>query len=333
MGEALRYTPGVNAEVYGGADTREDFFMVRGFLQNFPFIDGLNTQTFFSVLVPAVETYGLERVEVLRGPASVLYGQAYPGGLVNLVTKKLTEEPLHEISVETGTYGEVGTHFDFSGPVNKDGTLLYRLTGLATSSGTQTAFVQDKRFYTAPALTWKPNADTSFTLLAHYGYRDGGNPSVDLPAVGTLLSNPNGQIDTGFYDRDTNFDTFRRKEESVGWQFEHAFSDNLKVRQNLRYTHTALTEDLIGNAGLEADQRKLDRYAYKAILPAWTRSWWTIRPKRNSIPVRCRIPCCSALITFTPSTIGQNRMRARRRSTCTTRSTARTSCCRMCTTA
>lgn len=265
VGEALRYTPGVNGEVYGGADTREDFFMVRGFVQNFPFIDGLNTQTFFSVLAPSVDTYGLERVEVLRGPASVLYGQAYPGGLINLVTKKPTEEPLHEISIETGTYGEVGTHFDFSGPVNKDGTLLYRLTGLATSSGTQTAFVQDKRFYIAPALTWKPNADTSFTLLTHYGYRDGGNPSVDLPAVGTLFSNPNGQISTGFYDRDTNFDTFRRKEASVGWQFEHAFSDNLKVRQNLRYTHADLTEELIGNAGLESDDRTLDRYAYKAI--------------------------------------------------------------------
>lgn len=264
VGAALRYTPGMQGESAGGLDSTLDYFMVRGFVESHPFLDGLNTLTYFSVMAPKIDTYGLERVEVLRGPASVLYGQSYPGGLVNLVSKRPTREMVNEVAAEVGNYGSGAARFDLGGDLSQDGSLLYRLTGAATSSGSQVDFVQDRRIFIAPALTWQPTAVTRFTLLSSYSYRDSNFPTVDLPAVGTLQFNPNGQIPTSFYDRDSNFDRYRREDASVGWNFDHAFSDRLKVRQNLRYSRAKLDEDVLGNAGLEADLRTMDRYAYRA---------------------------------------------------------------------
>lgn len=200
----------------------------------------------------------------MRGPTSVFYGQNIPGGMINLVTKRPTADPYHEASIEVGSRGLVGGRIDMSGPVNKDGTLFYRFTADSSSESTQTAFVQDKHVYVAPALTWKPNADTTFTLLSHFGYRDTGRANVDLPSVGTLYGSPFGRIGTGTFLGEPGFNEYKRTEEAIGYEFEHRFSDMFNVRQNLRYTHTHLHQSLVGDAGLEDDGQTLDRYAYKA---------------------------------------------------------------------
>jgi iron complex outermembrane recepter protein len=264
VGEALRYTPGVVGEQFGGLDSTVDYYTVRGFQQTMPFVDGLSTQTFFTVLSPTYDTYGLERIDVLRGPSSVLYGQNVPGGMVNLVTKRPTADPLHEASIEVGSRGLIGGRVDLSGPVNKDGTLLYRFTADSSSESTQTAFVQDKHIYVAPALTWKPNADTTFTLLSHFSYRDTGRQNVDLPSIGTLYGSPFGRIGTGTFLGEPEFNEYRRTDEAIGYELEHRFSDILTVRQNLRYSHTHLNQKVVGDAGLEDDLQTLDRYAYAA---------------------------------------------------------------------
>lgn len=265
VGQALRYTPGVIGEQYGGLDTTIDYYTVRGFPNQFPFVDGLPTETFFTLLAPAVDPYALERIDVLRGPASVLYGQNIPGGLINLVTKRPTDEPLHEVSFDVGSHGSVGGRFDLAGRATGDGTLLYRVTGEAGVTGSQVDFQTDKRFFIAPALTWKPSADTTFTLLSHFGYRNSSDPSVDLPAVGTLYPGPGGaRIGTGTFDGEPDLNQTRRTEAAIGYEFEHRFSDAFTVRQNLRYTHVNLDKDVVGNAGLEDDLATIDRYAFSA---------------------------------------------------------------------
>jgi iron complex outermembrane recepter protein len=264
IGEALRYTPGVIGEQFGGLDTTVDYFTVRGFPNQFPFIDGLSTQTFFTVLAPTVDAYALERIDVLRGPASVLYGQNIPGGLINLVTKQPTSEPLHEVSLETGNYGMVGGQFDFSGPLTQDGTLLYRLTGDAGDTGTQTRYVRERHFYIAPALTWKPSADTTLTLLSHFSSRDGGEPTVDLPAIGTLYPSPYGKINPSLFEGEPGFNEFKRTEAAVGYAFEHRFGDIVTVRQNARYLHANVGQETIGIVDLQPDLATADRYAYGA---------------------------------------------------------------------
>lgn len=265
VGQALRYTPGVIGEEYGGLSTTIDNFVVRGFPNQFPFVDGLSTETYFTLLAPAVNPYGLERIDVLRGPASVLYGQNIPGGMINLVTKRPTDDPIHEASFDAGSYGEVGGRFDFSGPVTTDRTVLYRLTGDLGTTGSQVDFQTDKHFYIAPALTWKPSADTTFTLLSHFSYRNSSYPTADLAAVGTLYPGPNGtRIGTSVFDGEPDFNEIRRTEAAIGYEFEHRFNDWFTVRQNVRYTHVNLDEDIVGNEDLEADNATIDRYAYAA---------------------------------------------------------------------
>lgn len=265
VGQALRYTPGVIGEEFGGLNTTIDYYVVRGFPNQFPFVDGLSTETFFTLLAPAVDPYALERVDVMRGPTSVLYGQNIPGGMINLVTRRPTDLPLHEMSLDVGNHGAVGARFDFSGPLTQDGTVLYRLTGQSGTTGSQVDYQTDKRLFLAPAITWKPSADTSFTLLSHFGYRNSSDPTDDLPAIGTLYPGPNGaRIGTNVFDGEPNFNQIRRSEASIGYEFAHRFNDWFTVRQNLRYTHVNLDEDVIGNSGLEDDQQTIDRYAFNA---------------------------------------------------------------------
>ena len=268
VSEALRYMPGVLAEQYGGVDTRTDNYAVRGFADSFPYLDGLSTLTYFSLLSPVVEPYGLERVEVLRGPPSVLNGQAgSPGGLISLVSKRPTAQSLRELALETGSYGRIQGNFDFSGPVDGNSQLLYRFTGLARDTGTQTDFQRDRRYYFAPALTWKPGPDTSITWLAHFSYRNANNPPDDLPTEGTLYPGPYGRISTHFSDREPGFDQFRRTEAAIGYNLEQRFGDGLTLRQNTRYVHAILDQKLVEGVGLDPtldDHRTLDRYALGA---------------------------------------------------------------------
>lgn len=265
IGQALRYTAGVIGEQYGGLNDTVNYFTVRGFPNSFPFIDGLSTETYFTLLSPSTDPYSLERIDVLRGPASVLYGQNIPGGLINLVTKRPTDEPLHEVSLDAGNYGAVGGRFDFSGPVTKDNSLLYRFTGSISTTGSQQDYQTDKKAFVAPAFTWRPSADTTFTLLSHFSYRNSGYPSADLPAIGTLYPGPNGaRISTSRFDGEPNINQIRRTEEAIGYELEHRFSDMFTVRQNLRFTHVNLDESVGGDAGLQDDLSTIDRFAYLA---------------------------------------------------------------------
>ncbi|WP_158601971.1 TonB-dependent siderophore receptor [Pararobbsia silviterrae] len=265
VGQALRYTAGVIGEEYGALNNTVDYFMVRGFPNQFPFVDGLSTETYFTLLAPTVDPYALERIDVLRGPASVLYGQNIPGGMINLVTKRPTDDPLHEVSFDVGSFGSVGGRFDLSGPVTQDGSLLYRVTGDAHVDGSQQDYQTDKRFYIAPALTWKPSADTTFTLLSHFDYRNTSIPTVDLPAVGTLYPGPLGAtIGTNLFEGEPDFNQIRRTEVGIGYELEHRVNDWLTLRQNFRYTHVNFDEETVGSAGLEDDLETLDRYAFAA---------------------------------------------------------------------
>jgi iron complex outermembrane receptor protein len=269
VGQALRYTPGVIGEQYGGVNDTIDYYVVRGFPNQFPFVDGLSTATYFTLLAPSVDPYGLERVDVLRGPASVLYGQNIPGGMINLTTKHPTDTPLHEVSLDAGNYGSLGGRFDVGGRLAPDGSLSYRVTGDAGTAGSQVDFQTDKHAYLAPALSWRPSASTTLTLLSHFNYRDSGYPTADLPAVGTLYPGPNGQrIGSNVFDGEPGFNMIRRTEAALGYEFEHRVDGGLVVRQNLRYTHVNLDERIAGNAGLEDDQTTIDRWAYAAAASA-----------------------------------------------------------------
>nr|WP_298689187.1 TonB-dependent siderophore receptor [uncultured Dongia sp.] len=238
LGEALRYTPGVQSELLGN-DMRGYGIFIRGLNANASsfYRDGLQLKgTTYSAFLP-LDIYGAERLEVLRGPASVLYGQNSPGGIMNYVTKRPTEEPLHEVELGIGTFDRFEGKFDLGGPIDDEGTVLYRLTGRARDSDTQVDFVNDDHYFIAPAVTWQPNNQTSLTVLGHFQHDDAGWGVQFFPASGTINDNPNGDIPRSTFTGEPDFDEYVLDQYSIGYLFEHEFDETFTARQNARYAH------------------------------------------------------------------------------------------------
>lgn len=264
LNDALRYTPGVTGEVFGN-DSRVDFLQYRGFDENGTGVyrDGLQLRsTAFAEFRP--ELYGAQRVEILRGPASVLYGQATPGGLVNVVTKRPPSELLAELEVEVGTFEHLEGKFDIGGPIPDLEQVRFRLTGLARDSDTQVDFIEDDSFFIAPALTIEPWEDTSLTILGYYQSDRTGATNQFLPASGTLLSNPNGTIPTDRFIGEPAFDKFDRDAFAIGYVFEHQFDDTFTLRQNARYDYLDTSYVTAFGGGFAPDLRTLNRFAFTA---------------------------------------------------------------------
>lgn len=264
VSEALRYTPGIDSEAYG-FDARFNHFTVRGFqIDKFQFVDGLKFPA-GGYAIARIEPYGLERLEVLRGPSSGLYGQNVPGGMINLVSKRPTDDPVREVQLGTAYPGRIQGAFDFGGPVNGEETLLYRLTGAGSYGDTQVRHTTDQRLFLAPAFTFKPEEGTKLTILSHI-QKDNvdGWSGTFLPIEGTLLPNPNGRIPTDTFVGEPGFDHYRRDQYAIGYEFEHAFSDALTFRSNARYADIDVDAPNIYPSFLDpVDKRTLQRSALR----------------------------------------------------------------------
>lgn len=260
LATALRYTPGVTGEAFG-IDNRGGGLNIRGFSATDTglYRDGLRFRNTPFVNTP-IDPYSAERIEVLRGPASVLYGQAEPGGLINVVSKRPTATPLYEVELGAGNFNLYEGKFDLSGPIDREGKLLYRLTGLARDSNTQVDFVGHDRIFFAPALTWRPTDDTTLTFLSNYQEDRMGWAIQFYPAQGTVLPNPNGRIPVNRFTGEPAFDEYNLVQYSVGYEFEHRFNDAWTVRQNAKYNHLDNQQHGVFGNGLQADLVTLDRY-------------------------------------------------------------------------
>jgi iron complex outermembrane receptor protein len=263
LAEALRYTPGVQGETFG-FNPRATSLRLRGFLglANALYLDGLPLRTLTTTgEAYDPEPYGMERIEVLRGPASVLYGQGSPGGLINMVTKRPTQQTFREVTLEGGNFNRKEARFDMSGAAPENASLLFRLTGLLRDSDSQVDFARNDRKYIAPALTWQPSANTRLTLLTHYQQESTGDFQW-VPASGSLTPTPNGKIPRSRNFGEPNFDHHDRSQYGVGYAFEHRTDNDWTFRQNLRYGHSVLDRAIAYGASLQADRRTLNRYAF-----------------------------------------------------------------------
>lgn len=254
--QALRYTAGVLTEVTG-YDLRYQSFMVRGF-DAANYRDGLRTFAAGSYADWVTEPQGVERVELVKGPASVLYGQAAPGGLVNQITKRPTLDAVNQIAVTAGSHDRYQASFDVGGRANEDGTVLYRLNGLARDSKTQTEYSKDNRLFLAPSISWRPSASTSLTVLADIT-QDRVTPKSWWPDYALSDANPNGKIPRSRYAGEPGFDHYNRDMKSIAYLFEHQFSADWTFRQNARYTDFQLDYQHVWGDTWQADQRTIDR--------------------------------------------------------------------------
>ncbi len=264
--QALRYTPGVVAQ-YGDADARVDWFSVRGFRPG-RYLDGLRLP--FGArgyAQPKIEPYGLESAEVLKGPTSVLYGQNLPGGLINMVSKRPRDEEIREVELQAGSYDRFQTAFDFGGRLNDEGTILYRLTGLGRISDTQYNYVDEKKGFFAPSLTFAPDDATSLTLYGQYQKvkSNGGGGFPTLPANGTLYTDVYPELPRDTFVGEPDYDKFELVQTWAGYELDHEFNDTWAVKQNLRYAYVNADTQRVAPvclAGMVCDPAALMRYAW-----------------------------------------------------------------------
>lgn len=232
--QALQYTPGISIQSYG-ANAFFDGYKVRGF-DAIQYLDGLRLPVDgISFAMPKIEPYGLERLEVLKGPSSGLYGQTNPGGFVNMISKRPTETTHYDFETTFGNFNYKQGAFDIGGPTDKNGEFLYRIVGLGRLADTQTDFMQDNKLFIAPSFTWRPTNDTSFTMLSQYQKIDNKGYQQYVPAQVSFMYNPNGRVPYSTYIGEPSLDGYKLEQSSIDYEFAHRFDNNLQFRQNFRY--------------------------------------------------------------------------------------------------
>ncbi|MEG6509498.1 TonB-dependent siderophore receptor [Methyloligella sp. 2.7D] len=267
--QALRYVPGVYAEAYG-FDVRGDAALVRG-VAPVEYLDGL--RRFYGYYNNSnVDPYTLERIEVLKGPASVLYGAGSVGGIINMISKRPQEENHTEIGVMYGSNDFKQVQGDSTGKITKDGKWLYRLVGVARESNTQVDYTDYDRYVIQPSITWRPDDRTNLTILANFQKDDSGSTTAFLPWEGTLFKGPNGKIRWGRMTSEPSWDQYKTETQSVTVLFDRQLNDTFTFRENMRYTHTkvdyrSLYPNVYSNPlnpFLDPARRTVTRYSYSS---------------------------------------------------------------------
>jgi iron complex outermembrane recepter protein len=259
--DVLRNVSGItatNSSFTGFADQ----INIRGFDASDNFVkNGLRRGNFGESLPQ--ETANIERLEVLKGPASVLYGQLDPGGAVNIVTKQPLDTPLYAADLTLGSYEFFRPTLDLSGPVNTSNTVLYRLNMAYERSEAFLDFFESEHFFASPVVTVRFTPRTTLTLEGEYLQRN-FSFYPGLPAVGTVLSNINGDIPLHRWTGDPPFDDTKRIAGEVGYRFEHRFNRHVLVRNAFRAIFFRRDEQNILPLALEDDQRTLARALFEA---------------------------------------------------------------------
>ncbi len=239
LAQALSYTPGVNAQAPVFSATVDDF-QLRGFNvangSSGMLRDGLKLQS--NVYDGGQEPYGLERVEVLRGPASILYGQLSPGGVVNAVTKKPTGATFGELGFEYGSFDHKQFEADLGAPISD--ALSFRLTGMVRDADTSVDDVYNNRRYIAPSLAWTPSNDTSLVVQASYQQTRtrfaAPMPFADLDA---------GIVSQHRFIGEPDFDLYNTDSFTIGYAFDTKATDWLTLRSSMRFYRAEVQWDYL----------------------------------------------------------------------------------------
>jgi iron complex outermembrane receptor protein len=260
--EAVRYSAGVVTD-RSGFDPRFDTVEIRGYdaTSAGDYKDGLR-QPYLNYGMFRTSPYSLERIEVLKGPVSVLYGAGTPAGIINKVSKFADGRRIREIETMYGTENRKQVAFDVGDSVGEDGDLSYRLVGLARAGETNLD-IADDQYFLQPSLTWEPSDQTRFTL---YGLVQRTNTAGSVAAINDASGNV-----LNLRGSDPDYDYNKINQQQVGYELEHEFNDLVTFRQNLRYSHMDL----------------LSRYL---AVSSWTgtvahRSPWAVRDDMNVFQV------------------------------------------------
>lgn len=253
LDDTFTYSAGVTGEVYGYA-TRGDWVSVRG-LDVPQYQDSLQS-LFGNYNNTRPDIYTLEQVEILKGPASVLYGKGSPGGIVNVVSKRPQEEAAHEIVLDYGTFDRKQLAFDSTGALDDQGQWLYRVVGVYRDADTQVDYVEDDSIVFAPSITYRPTERSNITLLFNYTQYDSDTAAQFLPLYGTLYDAPNGKhIDGSTYTGEPGFNQFDAETKAYTLLADHQFNDVWGMEITARYSDAYADYQQAWTAFLPTDGR------------------------------------------------------------------------------
>ncbi|ASM71000.1 MULTISPECIES: TonB-dependent siderophore receptor [Roseobacteraceae] len=233
---AIAYVPGINPSTWG-TDDRFDQFSIRGFDMGSSALyrDGL-PQKVLSFSAFSTDPFMIDRIDVLRGPAGVLYGSNDAGGMVNLVTKRPVFDRLAEGRLSYGSHNTAEAGFDWSDTISADGTMAARVTGLQRDGETEVDSSANDRAFLSGGFTWAPSDNTTFTLLGHI-QRDAKTPIIMSPVAGEDFDASLGALPGDFAYRQSDYNHFKTTQESLGWELTHRFSEGLTYNQRVRFAH------------------------------------------------------------------------------------------------
>ncbi|MCG6134597.1 MAG: TonB-dependent siderophore receptor [Nostoc sp. LLA-1] len=254
--EALRNVPGVSQAQNSASRSGAATINIRGF-------DALRDILRNGLRDPGSNIFNLaniERVEVLKGPASVLFGQGSFGGLINYVTKQPLTEPYYSLEASAGSFNFYRGAVDLTGPLNDSKTVLYRLNMEALTTESFVDFYKEQQYFIAPVITWQISDRTKLTLEAEYLNRPRSSGNIGVPAVGSVLPNPNGRIprNRNYTEPDSNDNITSL---AVGYNLQHRFSENWELRNAFRFSRNDRDLDALLNDALATDNRTLSRIA------------------------------------------------------------------------
>lgn len=257
INQALTYVAGVTPNQRGGVVGRYDQLTIRGFSPA-QFLDGMRLQggTYSS---PQIDFHRIESVDVIKGPASVLYGNSTPGGLVNLTSKVPTEEKHGLIDLSAGTYGLWRGAVDVGGSLDADHKVRVRLIGGGETSSGFVDTTQYRRYYVNPSISFVPDEHTSLTIIGGYQRDPKSGSYGSAPPIGSALTNPLGQLPVSFYDGEPTYEAFDRTQYTLTGLFKHQFADWLNYRANARYLKIEQHYRQVYGSALQADNRTLVR--------------------------------------------------------------------------
>ena len=258
---ALRYAPGVNTELRGGAVGRLDLFSIRGFINYQNYYDGLQLLYNDWNLQPQIDLKAVEQVEVFRGPTSTLYGSMPPGGMVNLIGKQPSSEHFNKIEVASGSRNLAEASIESRGQLG-DANLSYSLVGLTRTRDGQAATSEEERHMIAPSVDWQVSDNTLVNFNLYYQKDPAMSIYTTLPASGLFLPNPNGDLPQDAFSGDANWNEFDKEVLLVGYKVNHNINDNWNFLQNFRSTDAEAFQTNTYGTGLAANGRTLSRAAY-----------------------------------------------------------------------
>lgn len=256
LNEILRYDAGVATEMRGSTTYMSEY-KLRGFSVDHEYYDGLQLPYNVSGNTKAsIDPILIERVNILKGPSSVLYGSASPGGLVNIVGKKPQQEQKTEVGFNTGNRALKEGYFDSTGQIAAS-DWLYRFIGKASERNDQPYTTKNESYLLAPSAVWHASDKTTLTLEALWQNQPNLTPSNPLP----LAYLRSGYASRRAYAGD-KWNGFEQRQGMLGYSLDHEFDNGWGVMQKARYFNVDTHQKSVYATGTGGSDTRLSRYGY-----------------------------------------------------------------------